>query len=719
MVASMGTVRLRGDLAVIRDGDATLLIGDEAAVALPDPRAARVLRALRSAESLAEVLDRVPADCRGYARSLMDALAGAGLAGAFPDPRPPTGWDAYAEVTGAGWQQAREALATTLVGVAGGGAEWDTSLRSALTQAGVRRASRWAPGDHTDLVVASVDDYLSGHTDDLVRRITATGAPVLLARPSGTTAWLGPILGPPGTKAACWACTRERMVANRPAAAGSATVGDIPYRRPESIGMGLAMAGLAAHAATQFRIHGDSPLTRAMWTMDGRDLSVTHHRVVPVPECAACGRPGELAGALDRPVRLVARSAVAGESSGRAASPEDTFARYEHLISPITGIVPGVHPDPRAPEGMHVFLSGSNVAAERTGARGSVLRWDSAGKGETAMQARVGALAEALERRSGVWRGHEGVLTCRIGNAPPEAIHPDTIQLFSEAQFRERSAGNRRHSPFQRVPRPVTDDTRLAWSRCWSLRDGTPALVPAGLAYSRGPNRAFLTSSSNGCASGASLEDAVLQSLLELIERDAVAVWWYNRLQRPEVDLGCFDDPWLRAVRTRYRERGRDLWVLDLTHDLGIPVAVAVSMREDPHAPAAIFGFGAATTMARAARRSITEMNQFLAAITDAAPDAIAADPDLRRWLAISDAAGLDYLRPTPSAPRARPADVAGGDITETVRQIGDLLAGRGLDAYVVDQTRADIRIPWSGSSSPAPATSGRALLPGACSMSR
>ena len=52
----------------------------------------------------------------------------------------------------------------------------------------------------------------------------------------------------------------------------------------------------------------------------------------------------------------------------------------------------------------------------------------------------------------------------------------------------------------------------------------------------------FARADSNGCAAGSVLEEAVLQGLLELIERDAVALWWYNRLRRPAVDLESADD---------------------------------------------------------------------------------------------------------------------------------------------------------------------------------
>jgi len=56
---------------------------------------------------------------------------------------------------------------------------------------------------------------------------------------------------------------------------------------------------------------------------------------------------------------------------------------------------------------------------------------------------------------------------------------------------------------------------------------------------------------------------------MELVERDSVALWWYNRLRRPEVDLASFGDPFLTDVREWYEARGRCLYLLDITSDSG------------------------------------------------------------------------------------------------------------------------------------------------------
>ena len=80
---------------------------------------------------------------------------------------------------------------------------------------------------------------------------------------------------------------------------------------------------------------------------------------------------------------------------------------------------------------------------------------------------------------------------------------------------------------------------------------------------------------------------------MELVERDGVAIWWYNRLSLPEVDLDSFGSDWIDRVRSEYDAVGRDVWAIDLTTDIGIPVFVAASRRRSPDPEDLIFGFGA------------------------------------------------------------------------------------------------------------------------------
>ena len=77
------------------------------------------------------------------------------------------------------------------------------------------------------------------------------------------------------------------------------------------------------------------------------------------------------------------------------------------------------------------------------------------------------------------------------------------------------------------------------------------------------------------------------------MERDSYAIWWYNRLQRAEVDLSQFDDSYIRDLQSQLAETGRRLWVLDITSDLGIPSFVAMSHWTEGSQEQIEFGSGA------------------------------------------------------------------------------------------------------------------------------
>src|SRR6202012_2261941 len=93
----------------------------------------------------------------------------------------------------------------------------------------------------------------------------------------------------------------------------------------------------------------------------------------------------------------------------------------------------------------------------------------------------------------------------------------------------------------------------------------------------RGDREPFSIGDSNGSAAGNTLEEAILQGFLELVERDSVALWWYSRVRRPGVDLDGFAEPYYDRLRDQLRAQGRELWAIDLTSDLGVPVFAALT----------------------------------------------------------------------------------------------------------------------------------------------
>ena len=310
------------------------------------------------------------------------------------------------------------------------------------------------------------------------------------------------------------------------------------------------------------------------------------------------------------------------------------------------------------------------------------------------------ALCEAIEHYSAQRQGVERTQSGTYRELAPQAIHPNAVMHFSEAQYRNRVEWNAEHpSPFHFVPRPLSSDDSIDWTPVWSLSEGCHKLLPASLLYyDRGqkPDEDTLCiGCSNGCAAGNALEEAVLQGLLELIERDAVAIWWYNRLRRPAVNLESFADPWLAGAQGRYRELSRGLATLDLTTDLGIPVVAALSHRLGQTEERIAIGFGCHLDARIAAQRALTELCQMQN--LDLGGDNAAMNALGGGWMRWATRAEHPYLVPDETAAAKRQEDFPDrhcGDLLDSIEICRKAVESQGMEVLALDQTRADTAMP-------------------------
>ncbi|MGW1196790.1 TOMM precursor leader peptide-binding protein [Streptomyces sp. NPDC002536] len=549
------------------------------------------------------------------------------------------------------------------------------------------------------------DDYLAPELQEIDAWHRAAGRPWLLTKPVGAEAWTGPVFRP--GEGACWSCLATRLRGHRRAelAVQHALGGDGLLPRPEaSLAAGRALGlHMAVLEAVKWLGGIEHPCQGAVSTLDTLTLRTSSHRVQRRPQCAACGDPSLVARRAIRPVVPASRPKATrdGGYHHRALCPEQMLDRYGHLIGPVTGIVTGVRRDDRTPEGLNRYVSGHNLALAGHGlgwVRGG-LRSLSGGKGVTALEAQVSAMCEAVERHSGTRQGDEPVIHDSLTGLGEEALHPNTCQLFAEWQFRDREHWNTRHSPLQQVPAPFDPSTPTAWTPVWSLTAGSQRLLPTSLLYfGPGPGGPAqeLWADSNGNAAGSSLEDAIVQGFLELVERDAVAQWWYNRTRRPAVGLDTFDEPWLARLREAYARAGRRVWVLDLTSDFGIPVMAALSRRPDGPAEDIAFGFGAHFDPRFALRRALTEMAQLLP--TGSGDTGYGTtDPDLVSWWSGATIRNQPYLMPDPAESARTPTSypyTPHSDIRQEIAMCERLVRERDMEMLVLDQTRPDAELP-------------------------
>lgn len=608
-------------------------------------------------------------------------------------------WDlAGLDADRVGIQLARSAV--RLIALGGVAAE---PTAEALAGMGVSVHS--GPEPVADLTLVLCSDYLDPELEQINARQLAAGNPWMLARPASATVWVGPVLRP--FDGPCWECLAVRLRRRHRGAAWLRSVLADPSgaQAPEThLPVTRALgANFAALQAVKWLIAAGTERANTVWTFDTFGLEQDRHPVERRPQCAACGDPGTVAARVDRPVVIESRpkSSVAGNGH-RSLTTEQMWVRYRHLADPVTGVTHPIVRDPRCPGFLHSYVSGPNLALadHSLGAIRTGLREQSGGKGRTEIEAQVGALCEAVERYSGSRLGDEPTVRGSFRRLGERALHPDQCQLFDRRQFTDRDRWNADNMHFQHVPRPFDEDEVLDWTPVWSLTHNRHRLLPTDLLYFNRAADGSVRATSNGNAAGSSLEDATVQGFLELVERDAVALWWYNRTRHPAVDLASFDDPWIDGLVAQYRSIGREFWVLDLTSDLDIPVMAAVSRRVDKPAQDIMLGFGAHFDPHVALRRALTELGQLLPAAVGAGadgPGAGSVDRHIEQWWRTATTDNQPYLCPAAGQAvrgRAGYRYAPRQDLREDIEHIVSITAREGLEVYVLDQTRPDIGMP-------------------------
>jgi oxazoline/thiazoline synthase len=562
-------------------------------------------------------------------------------------------------------------------------------LDAALHEFGVRVADQ-SPG----LTVVLVDDYLDSRLADFNRERLAQKQDWLLVQPSGVFPLIGPIFS--RGKSACWTCLADRMKWNRQIKAfldrkEARCVAASPLNENVLARSAIGVAAIEIAKAVASDFHTD--LRDHVVSLDLLASTIVRHHVPARPQCPSCGSM-ELRdpSRAPLPTRLRVGGTMVTTSRGyRSMAPAETVARFRKLVSPLTGAVSQLDRIKSGQPADASFVARYSFAPrpEVLDAPQARLIGESCGNGVTAEESEASALMQGIERYCGIFHGDEIRMTRRFADFPAgDAILPNDILLLSEAQYAQGSEGLGRFDA----------STEMEWSPVWSLRDERFKHLPTGLLYyfHDAPSDQRISADANGCAAGNKVEEAIVHGFLELVERDACAIWWYNRLQRREIDLDQFGDDYLRNLRTRFAADGRrSLWLLDVTSDLGIPAVVAVAHWQKDTRDYVKFAAGAHFDLRIAMLRAATKLTQVLTVDQIVRrPGGQAAEGGDDAWpVPLRKAA---YLLPhgKASARRARSSKFASLDRRDQVLACVKLAKRFGLDFLVLDQTRPDIEVP-------------------------
>jgi ribosomal protein S12 methylthiotransferase accessory factor len=262
---------------------------------------------------------------------------------------------------------------------------------------------------------------------------------------------------------------------------------------------------------------------------------------------------------------------------------EPGLRRLAELVSPLGGLIARTIrlPNPPGEPEMPVFSGRLGDLAElRPGIREAALwrptraEFDGAGAVPDPDRALHIALAESLERYATCVYSEEQFVWATAEELGAEALDLDTCPRCSAAELADPACIV--VEPDKRLP--------MRWVRGISLMSGAPRWIPAVMVYLHIPalsiGERFTLPISTGCATHTSVEQALVNGLCEVIERDAIAITWLQRLALPRLELDALGD----EVPPGLRHRDDDVQQLyfDATMDLGIPTVYCLDLA--PHA---------------------------------------------------------------------------------------------------------------------------------------
>lgn len=280
------------------------------------------------------------------------------------------------------------------------------------------------------------------------------------------------------------------------------------------------------------------------------------------------------------------------------------------------------------------------------------------GKGHTRDQALASAVMEMVERFScsKYFAPHNPDVSATCSFADLEG------NLFQAEDFFSMLHG--RVPPRGRARRLVRDG-RLAFYRGQTL-EGQEAYLPMGfLAFFNG---------TNGMAAGNSLEEALLQAICEVIERDRSRLIRLHKPPTPTIDVATIDNPVAQELLVRFRMIGSKVCIRDFSQGIGLP---AIGVVRALGRGRCILTTGVATSPSEALVRALTENSQ---AETHA---------NIRK---VSQCRHL--FAPGPVVALGDLPNVADVNMKTELRRVQIALKERSMQVFFVDTTDEELGIP-------------------------
>lgn len=306
--------------------------------------------------------------------------------------------------------------------------------------------------------------------------------------------------------------------------------------------------------------------------------------------------------------------------------------------------------------------------------------------------ARAIAIAEAAERYAGGAFFNEEPVLARSGSLPGPEIDLSAVPRCSDREYAHPAC-------------PVTPPdwrSEMRWVKGHELYSGQERWLPAVMTcygLDRLPSEGFWYPISTGYAVHSDARKAVWGALCEVVERDAVAVTWLQRLPLPRLPASVLDEDTAALADWAWRHFV-ETYLFDATTDTGLPTVYVVLRADYDTTVATTVSCATGLTITRAARRAVLE------AVTaripaKGGPDA-APPEDYAEFSGIMDGArymgsprmrhAFGFLTAQAEIPAAQVrASSFADDEAEGLRRLVGILGGLGIEVIAVNRTTREL----------------------------
>jgi ribosomal protein S12 methylthiotransferase accessory factor len=294
------------------------------------------------------------------------------------------------------------------------------------------------------------------------------------------------------------------------------------------------------------------------------------------------------------------------------------------------------------------------------------------GKGGTPIQAEASALMELAERFS--------FFSFIQNTAFPLATYSELDGNTLPVEMLWQSLHDTVTDP--NLGTAVLREMPFRWTRACNLTRNQELLVPIDWFYT--------INEYNGPAAGNVLEEAILQSLCEVVERHVSSVISNERMITPSIDPASVQDPAARELLDKFAAQSIHLFIKDFSLDTGIPTVGTLAWDPStfPEKSEIVFTAGTTPNAEKSLVRALTEIAQ------------LAGDfelrtsyrPTLPKYKTLEEAQYITTAAPLVSI-NSLP-DLSNNNFKTEIEHCVSTLSHLGMEVLVIDVTHPQLGIP-------------------------